>query len=58
MRTRSRLTMLLRPVATETDLARLFSSLFPWSGREGGTNGKDEESQLEYNNKSSNQKPP
>lgn len=35
VRTRGLFTILLRPVATDTDLARLFSSLFPWSGREG-----------------------
>lgn len=33
VRTRGLFTMLLRPVATDTDLARLLSSLVPWSGR-------------------------
>lgn len=40
--TRGLFTILLRPVATDTDLARLFSSLFPLSGREKGRRrGKD-----------------
>lgn len=33
VRTRGLFTILFRPVATDTDLARLLSSLFPWSGR-------------------------
>lgn len=33
VRTRGLFTILFRPVATDTDLARLLSSLFPWSRR-------------------------
>ena len=40
VRTRGRFTMLLRPVATDTDLERLFSSLIPCSGREGSKDNK------------------
>lgn len=36
VRTRGFFTMLLRPVATDTDLGRLFSSTVWWSGREEG----------------------